>query len=1095
MKDGAVKLAYGGGKLTASGVTQTSSNKYRYLVTEFSAATGALLNTIQGAEDVTSIDQVQDLVIDDLGNIYVTGYAGATGEGYNMYTMKLDDDLNLLWDDSYNYSGSYDDRAYGIALDNSNNVIVTGCSDLGSGNTQFTTLKYNSTGTLQWTATEDLSNSGDTARAVVVDANNNIYVSGSFSNGSNQNVKTIKYSDGGSKKWEIDYNGTANGDEYILDMTLDGDDIIVTTQTWVGLNYKYATIKYSELEYSDLSFSSTEQINGIAFIKNNGQLRDTSGTGHSSVKYMSKYGPTMSFYKDDAFEWMTRTFHNDTTMNDTVQKVSFGFANHNTGVRVRPIGKSDYFENHYIPYGQKSYERLPVYGKLLYHNIWDDVDMETCITRDKELRFTVKPNGKANDIEMDITGADSTKKNTDGTVSVFFFNGAVKIPRARAYQETTPGNLQELAWQPALKLTGNTLSIDSIGSYNSTKDLVIRISKGGGDIPQADGFCHSTYLGEPNTAIYDATTSELDNKPYICGTNLNSNFYDDFNGQNIYGNVSWTGSFIAKFDAELVPEYATMIFGTRDEGNPEVWLSSIALKSDGKIIAVGRVWVDNIYTINSIDATFYENFPLGDRDGIILQLSEFNGAIEYSSFFGGEGDLTAGHDAITGIEIDENDRIYIIGNTTSTTASFPFEMLNGALYEEGEGAFIGLFSSSMDLEWCTNIGDDDDTFSDIDLSVNGKIAIAGRSMTESSFIPTMSGTTQVLTQNGADWFALVLDSNLQIEWGTYEGSDDDDIKGNADLAWDGNERLYFGANLFSVSNVNFIDFMGSAHFNNTNSGASSTAAAQNNYGLLVQYDANTYNPLWRTLIMDGEDWNKISSLDFANGNLIVSGFTRDETMDLEQADASLYSGVKTVANSGLNLESFVMIFDGSDKSINHSSYYGGHQSDENNAIVVNGEDDLFGFGFTASRYGPDLLGIPVYDNMVENSLYDDRGEFPFEYVNTGYIFKWCLNGTPLISNSDFDYSAAENTEITLHPNPIRKSETSMIQVNIDPLVNYEYIHIVDLSGRVVFTEAIFTDGIEDGLSFTLPGFMDSGVYLIQMVAQNTLHTTKLVLVD
>ena len=49
--------------------------------------------------------------------------------------------------------------------------------------------------------------------------------------------------------------------------------------------------------------------------------------------------------------------------------------------------------------------------------------------------------------------------------------------------------------------------------------------------------------------------------------------------------------------------------------------------------------------------------------------------------------------------------------------------------------------------------------------------------------------------------------------------------------------------------------------------------------------------------------------------------------------------------------------------------------------------------------------------------------------------------------------------------------------------------------RVVFTEAIFTDGTEDGLSFTLPGFMDSGVYLIQMVAQNTLHTTKLVLVD
>jgi hypothetical protein len=58
MEDGAVKLVYSSGKLTASGATQIDPDKYRYLVTEFSASTGALLNSTQGASNVTSIDQV-----------------------------------------------------------------------------------------------------------------------------------------------------------------------------------------------------------------------------------------------------------------------------------------------------------------------------------------------------------------------------------------------------------------------------------------------------------------------------------------------------------------------------------------------------------------------------------------------------------------------------------------------------------------------------------------------------------------------------------------------------------------------------------------------------------------------------------------------------------------------------------------------------------------------------------------------------------------------------------------------------------------------------------------------------------------------------
>lgn len=99
----------------------------------------------------------------------------------------------MLWDQSYNYSGSVDDRAFGICLDPAGNVVVAGYSALGVDNTQFTTLKYSNSGTAIWAKFYDISPGADTAKTVTADANGNIYVAGTFNNGSNQDLKTVKY--------------------------------------------------------------------------------------------------------------------------------------------------------------------------------------------------------------------------------------------------------------------------------------------------------------------------------------------------------------------------------------------------------------------------------------------------------------------------------------------------------------------------------------------------------------------------------------------------------------------------------------------------------------------------------------------------------------------------------------------------------------------------------------------------------------------------------------------------------------------------------------------------------------------------------------
>ncbi|MEO0088780.1 MAG: SBBP repeat-containing protein, partial [candidate division WOR-3 bacterium] len=88
------------------------------------------------------------LFVDNDGNVYVTGYSYCYGTSYDYLTLKYDSDGNLLWERRYNGSGNGDDVACAVAVDNLGNVYVTGYS-FGSGTSyDYATLKYDSDGNL-----------------------------------------------------------------------------------------------------------------------------------------------------------------------------------------------------------------------------------------------------------------------------------------------------------------------------------------------------------------------------------------------------------------------------------------------------------------------------------------------------------------------------------------------------------------------------------------------------------------------------------------------------------------------------------------------------------------------------------------------------------------------------------------------------------------------------------------------------------------------------------------------------------------------------------------------------------------------------------
>ena len=165
---------------------------------------------------------ISAIELDATGNLYVTGYA-FNGSSDDYLTLKYDAEGNLspTWPDLghgdgvrvYNGFSNLDDKAASIAVDADRNVYVTGSSESETLE-DYTTIKYDSDGfpSVTW---PDVGfgpgvrrfnaggSSRDTAVAVAVDMNGYVYVSGSSNYTGPYGFLTLKYDAAGdpSSTW------------------------------------------------------------------------------------------------------------------------------------------------------------------------------------------------------------------------------------------------------------------------------------------------------------------------------------------------------------------------------------------------------------------------------------------------------------------------------------------------------------------------------------------------------------------------------------------------------------------------------------------------------------------------------------------------------------------------------------------------------------------------------------------------------------------------------------------------------------------------------------------------------------------------------
>ena len=190
------------------------------------------------------------LAVDGSGNVYVSGGSvGLGGSSYNYTTIKYKSTGVQQWVSTYNGPGNEYDVVNSIVLDVAGNIYVTGTS-VGIGTTlDYATIKYNSAGFQQWVARYNGPGNGeDNSKKIVLDAAGNVYITGGSSGaGSNSDYATIKYNSTGVQQWVRRYNGPGNNYDVATSIALDAAANVYITgaSTGIGPAGDYATIKYN----------------------------------------------------------------------------------------------------------------------------------------------------------------------------------------------------------------------------------------------------------------------------------------------------------------------------------------------------------------------------------------------------------------------------------------------------------------------------------------------------------------------------------------------------------------------------------------------------------------------------------------------------------------------------------------------------------------------------------------------------------------------------------------------------------------------------------------------------------------------------------
>jgi uncharacterized delta-60 repeat protein len=225
-------------------------------------------------------DDAKALALDPLGNVYAMGTSLEDGGG-SLTTLKYAPDGSeesvCIFDGYPNMINRGDD----VAVDASGNVFMTGRSQDDQGHWDVVLVKYNASGDSVWTQRYDGQwHSTDEGTVVVTDAAGNIYVGGWVTHYAYTDFVTLKYAPTGTLQWDRTYNGNRNDEVVALAVDGLGNVYVTGSSGSASASTDIVVIKYDasgtalwDRRYSTAQYESPAAIvldgDGNAYITGN----------------------------------------------------------------------------------------------------------------------------------------------------------------------------------------------------------------------------------------------------------------------------------------------------------------------------------------------------------------------------------------------------------------------------------------------------------------------------------------------------------------------------------------------------------------------------------------------------------------------------------------------------------------------------------------------------------------------------------------------------------------------------------------------------------------------------------------------------------
>ncbi|MFX1408921.1 MAG: SBBP repeat-containing protein [Promethearchaeota archaeon] len=191
------------------------------VLSKYDSSGTSLLNVSWGVNDN---NEAYALALDSSENIYLAGMTWNMAKDEDFCLVKFNSFGVYQWNRTW--GGIYDDYAYAIALDSSENIYLGGeYTAIDDIDQDLCLVKFDSNGVYQWNRTWG-GDSFDGAQALTLDLSENIYIggyTGSFAAGM-YDMCIVKFNNDGSYQWNRTWGG--NNIDWIFGMASDSSDNI-----------------------------------------------------------------------------------------------------------------------------------------------------------------------------------------------------------------------------------------------------------------------------------------------------------------------------------------------------------------------------------------------------------------------------------------------------------------------------------------------------------------------------------------------------------------------------------------------------------------------------------------------------------------------------------------------------------------------------------------------------------------------------------------------------------------------------------------------------------------------------------------------------